>query len=155
MSANPNANPNTNAKANAGANVARQDTQAGTSGTDVAKQDRQAETRDLAMTPPVDVVEDPTGITLIADLPGVPKDKLNVKLEMDSLTIEGDVVLDTPEGMQSSHAEVRMPRYRRTFSLSRELDKEKVQAEFRNGVLKLRIPKAEHVQPRKIEVKAA
>jgi HSP20 family protein len=152
MSANPNANAN---KANTDTNVVRQDTQAGSRSTDVAKQDRQAEGRDVAMTPPVDVVEDPSGITLIADLPGVPKDKLNVRLEMDSLTIEGDVVLDTPEGMQSSHVEVRMPRYRRTFSLSRELDKEKVQAEFKNGVLKLRIPKAEHVQPRKIEVKAA
>jgi len=155
MSANPNANGNANANANADANVVRQDAQPGSRATKVAKQDRQAEERDVAMTPPVDVIEDPSGITLIADLPGVPKDRLNVRLEMDSLTIEGDVVLDTPEGMQSSHAEVRMPRYRRTFSLSRELDKEKVQAEFKNGVLKLRIPKAEHVQPRKIEVRVA
>jgi len=139
----------------ANANVVKQGSQAGSPHTNVAKQDRQAEAPDLAMSPPVDVVEDPSGITLFADLPGVPKDKLNVRLEMDSLTIEGEVVLDTPEGMESSHVEVRMPRYRRTFSLSNELDKEKVQAEFRNGVLKLRIPKAEHVQPRKIEVKAA
>jgi HSP20 family molecular chaperone IbpA len=144
----------TTPNANAGASVARQDTQADPRAANVAKQEKQEEGRDVAMTPPVDVIEDASGITLIADLPGVPKDKLNVRLEMDSLTIEGDVVLDTPEGMQSSHAEVRMPRYRRTFSLSRELDKEKVQAEFKNGVLKLRIPKAEHVQPRKIEVKA-
>ena len=108
-----------------------------------------------ALLPLVDVFEDASGITLLADLPGVPRDKLNLQLESDSLIIEGEVDLHTPEGMESSHAEVRLPRYRRVFTLSRELDSDKVQAEFRNGVLKLRIPKAERAQPRKIEVKVA
>jgi HSP20 family protein len=103
--------------------------------------------------PPVDVIEDAAGITLYADLPGVPKDKLSLQVEADTLTIEGEVVLDTPEGMEATHAEVSLPRYRRVFTLSKELDTEKVGAEFRNGVLKLRIPKAQHAQPRKIEVK--
>jgi len=106
-----------------------------------------------ALLPPVDVIEDAGGITLFADLPGVPKDKLNLQLQADSLTIEGEVVLNTPEGMESGHAEVRVPRYRRVFALSKELDSEKAVAEFKQGVLKLRIPKAEHVQPRKIEIK--
>lgn len=110
---------------------------------------------EAALLPAVDVVEDASGITLFADLPGVPKDKLNLQLEASSLTIEGEVELNLPEGMESSHAEVRLPRYRRVFNLSRELDSEKAAAEFKNGVLKLRIPKAEHAQPRKIEVKAA
>jgi len=99
------------------------------------------------------VIEDASGITLYADLPGVPKDKLNLQLEANSLTIEGELALGTPEGMESSHAEVRLPRYRRVFSLSRELDSEQAVAEFSHGVLKLRIPKAAHAQPRKIEVK--
>lgn len=106
-----------------------------------------------ALLPPVDVFEDASGITLFADLPGVPKDRLNLQLETDSLTIEGEVALATPEGMESGLAEVRMPRYRRVFTLSRELDSNKAVAEFKNGVLKLRIPKAEHAQPRKIEIK--
>lgn len=110
---------------------------------------------EAALLPPVDVFEDASGITLFADLPGVSKDTLNLQLEADSLTIEGEVALVTPEGMESSHAEVRMPRYRRVFTLSRELDSDKAQAEFKNGVLKLRIPKAEHAQPRKIEIKVA
>lgn len=110
-------------------------------------------TAETALLPPVDVIEDKSGITLLADLPGVPRDKLNLQLESDSLIIEGEVALETPEGMESSHAEVRLPRYRRVFTLSKELDGEKVSAELRNGVLKLRIPKAEHAQPRKIEVK--
>jgi HSP20 family molecular chaperone IbpA len=108
-----------------------------------------------ALLPPVDVIEDAGGITLYADLPGVPKENLHLQLEANSLTIEGEVALGTPQEMESSHAEVRVPRYRRTFTLSRDLDSEKVSAELTNGVLKLRIPKAEHAQPRKIEIKVA
>lgn len=108
-----------------------------------------------ALLPPVDVVEDSMGITLFADLPGVPKDKLSLKVEADTLTIEGEVGLAMPEGMEASHAEVGLPRYRRVFTLSKELDSEKVAAELKHGVLKLRIPKAEHAQPRRINVVVA
>jgi HSP20 family molecular chaperone IbpA len=85
----------------------------------------------------------------------VPKDKLSLHVEADTLTIEGEVALNLPEGMEPSHAEVALPRYRRVFTLSKELDSGKVEAELNQGVLKLRIPKAEHAQPRKIEVKVA
>lgn len=108
---------------------------------------------EATLMPPVDVVEDSNGITLYADLPGVPKDKLSLHVEADTLTIEGEVVLDIPEGMEPSHAEVGLSRYRRVFTLSKELDSGKVGAEFAHGVLRLRIPKAEHAQPRKIEVR--
>ena len=114
---------------------------------------RQAARNDSALLPPVDVLEDASGITLYADLPGVPKDKLTLHVEAGTLTIEGDVILDLPEGMEVTHSEVNLPRYRRVFTLSQELDSEKVAAEFNQGVLKLRIPKAEHAQPRKIEIK--
>jgi len=103
--------------------------------------------------PPVDVIEDAQGITLYADLPGVPKDKVTLHVEADTLSIEGEVALEVPEGMQASHAEVRLPRYRRVFQLSKELDANKVTAELNHGVLKLRIPKAEHAQPRKVEIR--
>ena len=105
-----------------------------------------------ALMPPVDVIEDAQGITLYADMPGVPTDKLNLQVEADTLTIEGELALDMPAGMEASHAEVSLPRYRRVFTLSKELDREKVAAEFNHGVLKLRIPKAEHAQPRRIQV---
>jgi HSP20 family molecular chaperone IbpA len=114
---------------------------------------RQAARNDSALLPPVDVLEDASGITLYADLPGVPKDKLTLHVEAGTLTIEGDVILDMPEGMEVTHSEVNLPRYRRVFTLSQELDSEKVAAEFNHGVLKLRIPKAAHAQPRKIEIK--
>ena len=108
-----------------------------------------------AQLPPVDVIEDASGITLYADLPGVPKDKLSLHLEADTLTIEGEIALDMPENMEATHAEVSLPRYRRVFTLSKELDTQKVNAEFSQGMLKLHIPKAEHAKPRRIEVRVA
>ena len=69
--------------------------------------------------------------------------------------LEGEVTLTTPEGLQASHAEVSVPRYRRVFSLSKELDPEKIAAELAHGVLKLRIPKAEHAQPRKVQIRVS
>lgn len=118
---------------------------------------KQAETAspEAALMPPVNVYEDAAGITLYADLPGVPKDKLAVQVQGGILTIKGEVVLDLPEGMEASYTEVSLPRYRRVFTLSKELDAEKVVAEFNHGVLKLRIPKAEYAQPSRIEVKVA
>jgi HSP20 family molecular chaperone IbpA len=120
----------------------------------VTKETRSASS-DVALMPPVDVVEDSTGITLYADLPGVPKDKLNLHVEADTLTIEGDVEFKTPDGMEASYAEVSVPRFRRVFTLSKELDTAKVSAELNQGVLTLRIPEAEHAQPRRIEIRAA
>ena len=108
-----------------------------------------------ALLPPVDVIEDATGITVYADLPGVPKDKLNVRVEDETLLIEGEIVLSLPEGMQASHAEVQRMHYRRAFTLSRELDPDKVEAELSLGVLRVRIPKAAHAQPRRIAVQVA
>ena len=105
------------------------------------------------MLPAVDVVEDAGGITLYADLPGVPKDKLNLRVDADALSIEGEVALPIPADMEANHGEVELPRYQRTFTLGKELDSEKIRAEFQNGVLKLSIPKVEHAKPRKIEVR--
>lgn len=113
----------------------------------------EAPQNEATLLPSVDVIEDATGIVLYADLPGVPKEGLHLQVEADALTIEGEMQLEMPEGMESTHAEVSLPRYRRVFTLSKELDTEKVSAEFDKGVLKLRIPKAAHAQPRKIEIR--
>jgi HSP20 family molecular chaperone IbpA len=108
-----------------------------------------------ALLPPVDVLEDATGITLYADMPGVPRDKLSLRVEGDQLTLEGEMALPLPQGIEAQHAEVTLSRYRRAFTLSKELDAEKVSAELTQGILRVRIPKAEHAQPRKIAVKVA
>ena len=107
-----------------------------------------------AVLPAVDVFEDAAGITLLADLPGVPRDQLELKVEGDSLLIEGGVQTPTPDGLEAIYAEVRVPRYRRSFTLSRELDTGRIEANLKDGVLTLRIPKAEEARPRRIEVKA-
>lgn len=102
--------------------------------------------------PPVDVIEDAQGITLVADMPGVSKENLNLRLESQSLTIEGALSLDGPQDMESRYAEICHQHYERTFALSRELDGEKATAELANGVLRIRIPKTAHAAPRKIPV---
>jgi HSP20 family protein len=110
---------------------------------------------EAALTPPVDVVEDADGITLYADLPGVSREKLNLQVDAEVLTIEAESAMVMPEGLQSNHTEVGLGRFRRVFTLTKELDTEKVTAELEQGVLKLRIPKAAHAQPRRIEVKVS
>lgn len=104
--------------------------------------------------PAIDVFEDASGITLLADMPGVPKDELELKVDGDALVIEGGVRPLTPAGLEAVYAEVRIPRYRRTFTLSRELDTTRIDASLKNGVLTLRIPKQAHAQPRRIAVQA-
>lgn len=107
-----------------------------------------------ALLPRVDVFEDEAGITLLADLPGVPRDKLELRIDGDRLLIEGAVATVMPPQLQSVHAEVRVPRYRRTFTLSRELDAGRIEANVKDGVLTLRIPRQEHAKPRRIEIQA-
>lgn len=106
-----------------------------------------------AFLPPVDVIEDSGGITLKADLPGVPRDKLSLEVEDDTLTIEGEIAIEPHEGMGPTHVELDRPRFRRAFTLSKELDAAQVKAELAHGVLTLRIPKAAHAQPRRVEVR--
>ena len=96
--------------------------------------------------------EDGSGITLLADMPGVPREQLELKVEGETLLIEGAVQPRTPEGLEALYAEVRVPRYRRSFTLSRELDTTRIEANLKDGVLTLRIPKQAHAQPRRIAV---
>jgi HSP20 family molecular chaperone IbpA len=105
-----------------------------------------------ALLPRCDVLEDDQGITVLADLPGVSKDMLELKVDGDTLMIEGTVSAAMPQQMEAVYVEVRVPRFRRAFTLSRELDTEKIEANLANGVLRLRIPKKAHAQPKKIEV---
>lgn len=107
-----------------------------------------------AVLPAVDVFEDASGITLLADMPGVPKEQLELKVEGETLLIEGGVQPRTPEGLEAIYAELRVPRYRRSFTLSRELDTSRIEANLKDGVLNLRIPKQAHAQPRRITVTA-
>jgi HSP20 family molecular chaperone IbpA len=86
--------------------------------TDATTPNEAAQRSDAALMPPVDVIEDSTGITLRADLPGVPKEKLKLQVEPGTLTIEGEVNIPMPESMEATYAEVSVPRFRRVFTLS-------------------------------------
>lgn len=120
-------------------------------GTNVTAQEVQ---RVPTAVPRVDIIEDQTGITLWADLPGVSRDSLEIKVEGDTLTIEGNVSIPVSEGMEPIYAEVRAPRYARSFTLSRDLDTAAIQAKLNQGVLELRIPKHQQAQPKRITVQA-
>lgn len=106
-----------------------------------------------AIRPPVDIFEDETGITLQADMPGVSKERLDIQIDNEMLSIEGYAEISMPEGMEALHADISSTLYQRNFSLSGELDSEKVDASLKDGVLILRIPKREQFKPRKIEVR--
>ena len=103
--------------------------------------------------PPVDIVEDENGITLLADLPGVSRERLGVRVDGDSLSIEGTAEVAGPREMELVYGEAQPSVYRREFTLSRELDAARIEAQLKDGVLRLTIPKAEEAKPRRIEVR--
>ena len=105
--------------------------------------------------PPVDIVEDATGITVTADLPGVDPKDLSLSVENRTLTIAAPLALGEANELISVYTEVRANRYRRSFELSSELDTTAIEAAFSDGVLKLWLPKLERAKPKRIEVKVA
>ena len=105
--------------------------------------------------PPVDVFENEESITLLADLPGVSRDQLHVRVDGETLVLEAIASTVGPENMELVYGEAQSPAYRRQFTLSRELDTSRIEAQLRDGVLRLTIPKAEEAKPRRIEVQVA
>lgn len=108
---------------------------------------------DTYVAPPVDVFEDEHGITLLADLPGVSRERLGVRVNGDSLLIEGSAEVAGPRDLELVYGEAQVPAYRREFTLSRELDASRIEAQLKDGVLRLSIPKAEEAKPRRVEVR--
>ncbi len=106
-----------------------------------------------ALRPPVDIYETGEGITLHADMPGVSKDRLNLRVEGNSLLIEGAIgIAPQEQQMTALHADVRSTVYRRSFQLSRELETQKIEASLKDGQLTVHIPKRAELRPRRIEV---
>ncbi len=104
-----------------------------------------------AMRPLVDIFEDETGVTLLADLPGVSREQLELRVDGDTLVIEGTAdVSDMPW----VHAEMLSPRFQRSFTLSRDLDPKHIEATLEHGVLKLQLHKVAQAQVKRIEVQA-
>ena len=111
-----------------------------------------AQSREAPVRPPVDIWEDKEGITLCADMQGVSKDRLELRIDGNSLIIEGQVQLQLSGEAEALYADIRSSMYRRTFSLSGELETGKIEASLKDGVLTVRIPKRAELRPRKIDV---
>jgi HSP20 family protein len=105
--------------------------------------------------PRVTLHDDGTKLVLTAELPGIPKDKLNVSLEGETLTISGERPDDVPEGYKALRRE-RMPiRFTRTFTLPCRVDPDATKAELKDGILTLNLEKAAEAKPRQIAINAS
>ena len=104
-----------------------------------------------ARAPLVDVYENEKEVLVIADLPGVKKEDLAVRVDADALVIEGRR-LHEPKGSVLA-TEYRVADYRRSFNLPAGIDRDKIEAHLEQGVLKLHLPKQAALQPRKIPIR--
>ena len=108
-----------------------------------------------AYLPRVDIYETDGDIFAVADMPGVDEKSIEVVLEKNVLTINGFVEPEQSDKYNLAYAEYEMGDYERSFKLSNQIDQEKIQATVKDGVLRLRMPKAGPAKARKISVKAA
>jgi len=117
-----------------------------------ASTEKSLATRDdtLYIAPPVDIFETEDALTVVADLPGVSKDDVDIRVEDDVLTIKGKANYALPAS--SVHEEFNLQGYYRQFRLSDEVDQNKISAETQNGVLTITLPKAEKSKPKRIKV---
>jgi HSP20 family protein len=114
--------------------------------------ERSRETREDAIfiAPPVDIYENEEALIVIADLPGVDKEGVDIRIEDNMLTIKGNAKYTQPSTILRQ--EFSLNNYYRQFQLSNEVDQSKISAESKNGVLTLKIPKPEKSKPKQIKV---
>lgn len=105
-------------------------------------------------TPPIDIHEGADGLTLEADLPGTTDDNLVIQLEDNVLSLHARIQSPAPEGARLIHEEYHVGGYYRSFILSDEVDRDRITAELRNGVLRLTLPKADRARTRRIEIRS-
>jgi HSP20 family molecular chaperone IbpA len=109
----------------------------------------------MVFTPQVDIFETEKEITLLADVPGVKSDRLNIDLRDNVLTITADIESAPAAGEEDVLIEYETGRFYRQFTLSEVIDQNKIDAKLGDGVLRLTLPKVEKATPRKIAIKAA
>ncbi|CAM2153064.1 HSP20 family protein [Pararobbsia alpina] len=130
-----------------------QNTQVAQHDTPAAPRQATAETvRRKTIAPAVDIYEDAQAVTLFADLPGVPREKLDIRVHDGHLTIEAVPAEVTPSNVRVSYAEERVPFFARRFVVSDDFDTSRIEANLKDGVLKLTIPRREAAKPRQIQV---
>jgi HSP20 family protein len=115
---------------------------------------RRTNVQESVLRPPVDIHETDDAIVLRADMPGVTKDRLELRVEGNTLLIEGTIGIAPQDQMSALYADVRATTWRRQFVLSNELESARIEANLQNGVLTVNIPKRAEVRPRRIEVRS-
>ena len=123
---------------------------------EIVEEDQAERTRETRLfVPRVDIYESKDDIHLIADIPGADQDLIEITLEKNILTIEARVVTEKPVDFSLTYAEYGVGDFKRKFTLSNEIDKDRINAVVKDGVLTLKMPKAGPAKAQKIEVKSA
>ncbi len=104
--------------------------------------------------PNVDILETADAIRLWADMPGVGEDAIDVHLDDGVLTIEGRVSLEPYQDLTPAYTEYNVGNFVRRFTISAEIDGERIHGRMTNGVLELELPKSERAKPRRIKIQA-
>lgn len=115
----------------------------------------EAERPSSTQTPFIDIYEGPEGLTLEADLPGVSRDRLTIQLEDNVLTLHAKVEPVSESIGRPIHVECPIGDFHRSFILSDEVDRERISADLKNGVLRLTLPKADRSKTRRIEIQSS
>lgn len=102
--------------------------------------------------PFTDIYETDEALTVVMEMPGVEKDRIDVNVQDQTLTVEGQIDFSSYTEMQPLYTEYNVGHYRRQFSLSGKVDQDKISAQVDEGVLTLTLPKAEAAKPRRIEI---
>lgn len=105
--------------------------------------------------PPVDIVESPDAIILTADMPGVDEKNVSVTLEKGVLSVLGEIEPASVKDRKLAYAEYEIGDYERAFTLSDEIDQDRIEATVKNGILRLVLPKTETARARRIPVKTS
>lgn len=101
---------------------------------------------------PVDIIENKNEIKVKCDMPGVPKENLDISYEENILTIIGWQNNDAPEGYNLLHADYKTGTFKRSFNILTSINADKISAATKDGVLTVTLPKHEYAKPKKIEI---
>ncbi|MFP4212755.1 MAG: Hsp20/alpha crystallin family protein [Desulfohalobiaceae bacterium] len=121
----------------------------------MANQVSKEQVRDLPqVSPAADIIQKDDSYYILMDMPGVNKDKLDISVDENVLTVQGKTEYPQPEQERLIESEFGNAQYMRKFTLSDNVDKENIQANLKNGLLRLHLPKSPETKPKRIEIQA-
>jgi HSP20 family molecular chaperone IbpA len=115
-------------------------------------QQQESVSSSVSFLPVTDIFETPEALRVVLEMPGVSKDSVEVGVENNVLTINGQIDFSNYEGLQPLYTEYNIGHYSRSFRLSNAIEQEKIRAELKDGVMTIDLPKVEQAKPRKIKV---